>query len=491
MSGESQVQELRNYIAGEWRESEVTWNKTSPFDGRIVARVHVADRPMIDDAVAAGRRMAFGDWGAMSIRERVLIIRDMARKLAARVDDLVEADMADTGRSRWQASNFDGRRATALFESYCDLALSLENRSNTFEGEGGFQGLWLTQRRPRGVIACIAPWNVPLLMMSLKLAPALLMGNAAIAKPSEETPGSTTILAEVIAASDVPDGVFSLVHGFGRDATGAWLTAHPDVDAITFTGEPGTGTAIMKTAADGLREVSMELGGKNAALVFDDADMDRAIEGSTRSAFFNCGQICFCTERVYVHHSRFEEYVSRMVEVANSVVIGEPEQPGFSIGPLISHGHRDKVRSLVDTVVPEGGEILAGGTIPEFGDARDKGAFFRPTVAVGLPDDATMMREETFGPVMHIAPFDDEDEAIARANDSRYGLGAVIWSRDVARCLSLPRKLRVGHVWVNSWQIRDLHSPLAGVGISGVGEQFGISSLNFCSQPQTVTVRLA
>ncbi|MCT8974643.1 aldehyde dehydrogenase family protein [Microbaculum marinisediminis] len=484
------MKELKNLVAGEWRGSARTWDKISPFSGHVVARVHEAEKQMIDDAVAAGRAAAFGEWGTMPMRARVAIIRDFAQKLSARVDDLVEADMADTGRSRWQASTFDGKRATGLFEKYCELALTLENRSNNFEGEGGFQGVWLTQRRPKGVIACIAPWNVPLLMMSLKLAPALVMGNAAIAKPSEETPSSTTILAEVIAASEVPDGAFSLLHGFGRDSTGAWITEHPGVDAITFTGEPATGAAIMRTAATGLREVSMELGGKNPALVFEDVDMERAIEGGMRSAFFNTGQICFCTERVYVHRSRYDEYVDRMVGVADSIVMGEPERSGFSIGPLVSHSHREKVKSLVDTVVPEGGEILAGGRIPEFGDERDKGAFYCPTVAVGLDSDATMMREETFGPVMHVAPFDDEDEAIALANNSRYGLGAVIWSQNVARCLSLPPKLRVGHVWVNSWQIRDLSSPLAGVGISGVGEQFGVRSLEFCSQPQTITIRL-
>ncbi|MBL9075172.1 aldehyde dehydrogenase family protein [Tabrizicola sp.] len=484
------MKEIRNLVAGTWLGSERTWVKSSPFDGRPVARVNEATREMIDAAVAAGKSAALGEWGAMAVRQRAAIIRDMGAKLARRVDDLIEADMADTGRSYWQACNFDGKRATTLFETYCDLAIGLEGRTNGFQGEGGFRGLWMTNRRPKGVIACIAPWNVPLLMMSLKLAPALVMGNAAIAKPSEETPSSTTILAEVIAQSDIPDGAFSLLHGFGRNSTGEMLTSHPGVDAITFTGEPGTGSAIMKAAATGLREVAMELGGKNAALVFSDCDMDAAIEGTLRSAFFNCGQICFCTERAYVHRSRLDEFLERLVTAARAIVIGQPHHDGFSIGPLISTVHRAKVMELVNSAAAEGGKIETGGRIPEFGDARDGGAFYEPTIITGLSDRARLMREETFGPVIHVAPFDDEEEVISRANDSDYGLGAVIWSQDINRCLRVAPRLRVGHVWINSWQIRDLGSPLSGVGISGVGEQFGVSSLNFCSQQQTITVRI-
>jgi aminomuconate-semialdehyde/2-hydroxymuconate-6-semialdehyde dehydrogenase len=327
-------------------------------------------------------------------------------------------------------------------------------------------------------------------MMSLKTAPALVMGNAVIAKPSEETPSSATILAEVIKASDLPDGAFSLLHGFGAGATGEFITTHPGVDAISFTGEPGTGSHIMKAAATGLREVAMELGGKNAALIFDDADMDKVIEGTTRSAFFNCGQICFCTERVFVHRSRYDEFLARMVEVANKIVIGKPDHQGFSIGPLISNGHRQKVMSLVDTVLADGGQFVAGGKVPQFGDARDNGAFMQPTIVTGLAPDARFNREELFGPVMHVAPFDTEAEAIALANDTKYGLATVLWTENINRALRVAPQIRVGHAWVNAWQMRDLNSPLTGSGISGVGEQFGKSTLEFCSQPQTITIRV-
>lgn len=487
------TRELKNFIAGRWVASDNVFEKRSPFDGSLVAHVHEASNEMVSEAVERGREVSIGAtahaWGNLPQKKRLAVIHDFAAKLMERVDDLVEAEVADTGRSYWQARNFDGARAAGLFKAYSDLAAGLETRSKPFDTPGG-QALWYTARRPKGVIACICPWNMPLLMACMKVAPALVMGNAAILKPSEETPSSATVLAEVVASSDIPDGAFSMIHGFGPGSAGGFLTAHPDVDAITFTGESGTGSAIMKAAADGLRDVSLELGGKNAAIVFEDAVMDRVAEGVQRSAFFNCGQICFCTERAYVHRSRFDEFVDRMGNVAKGIVVGQKDQNGFSIGPLISETHRDKVIGLLDTVRPDGGEFVAGGGVPQFNDERDNGAFVEPSIAVGLSEDARFVREEAFGPVMHVAPFDDEAEAISLANNTRYGLATSIWTESVSRAHRVAPQIRVGHAWINSWQMRDLLSPLAGAGISGVGDQGGQRSLEFCSQPQTITTRI-
>lgn len=482
------MQELRNFIAGRWVESTQTFENSSPFDGRPVAIVHEATEDMIDEAVTKGRAVAFGAWGDLPLRDRVAALRRLSTALFDRVGDLIEADMADTGRSYWQASNFDGARAIRQIDLYCDLALALQNASNQFDAGPGLRGMWYSLRRPKGVIGCITPWNVPLLMMTMKVAPALVMGNAVVAKPSEETPSSASILAEVIAGSDLPNGTFSLVHGAG--SVGAALTSHPGVDAFSFTGESGTGSKIMKSAADGLRDVALELGGKNASIVFEDAHMDRAIEGTTRSAFFNCGQICFCTERAYVHRSRFEEFVDRISATAKGIVIGDPAHNGFNIGPLISKGHRDKVRELLDSVRSEGGEFVAGGGVPVFGDARDNGAFVEPSVAIDLKETARFVKEEAFGPVLHVAPFDTEDEAIALANDTQYGLATCIWTENINRAHRVAPRIRVGHAWINSWQMRDMSSPLQGAGQSGIGQQFGRAALEFCSQPQTVTLRL-
>ena len=484
------MKELRNYVAGQWCGSTSTFEKSSPFDGSHVAMVHAAEQTMVDAAVEAGRAAWRGTWGGLPVGARVGMLRDLSARLKARLDDLIEAEVADTGRPYWQAQNFDGLRAIGVIDAYCDLAMGLENRSSTFAIDGATSGLWYTVRRPKGVIACIAPWNVPLLMMLLKVVPALLMGNAVIAKPSEETPSSCTLLAEIISQTDIHQGAFSMLHGFGAGSTGEWLTTHSGVDAVMFTGESSTGSAIMRASANGLRDVAFELGGKNAALVFDDADMDRTIEGMTRAAFFNCGQICFCTERAYVHRSRYGEFLARLSDAARKVVIGQREHQGFSIGPLISQGHRDKVLGLLASIQADGGTIVEGGAIPDFEDARARGSFMQPTIAVGLPETARFVKSEVFGPVIHVRPFDEEEEVVALANDSQYGLATSIWTNNISRAHRVAPKIRVGHAWINSWQMRDLQSPLTGAGMSGIGEQFGRSSLEFCTQPQTITVRV-
>ena len=485
---------LKNFVAGRWVETAQTFVKTSPFDGRHIADVCEADETLVAEAVAAGREVSIGtrasEWGRLPLKERANALKALTAELARREHDLIEAEVGDTGRSRFQSRNGDGLRATNLFSTYAELALGIEHRSRFINNGPGAEGIWYTNRLPKGVIACICPWNMPLLMAVMKVAPALIMGNAAILKPSEESPSSATVLAEAIEACGFPPGVFSLVHGFGAGSAGGFLTSHPDVDAITFTGESGTGAAIIKVAANGLREVSLELGGKNPIIVFDDANMDPVIEGVTRSAFFNCGQICFCTERAYVHASRFDEFVDRLAQVARSIVIGEPDHQGFSIGPLISKKHQAKVSSLLDTVTRDGGRFVAGGGIPSFGDARDQGAFIEPSVAVGLAQDAQFLRNEVFGPVVHVAPFETEAEAIALANDTPFGLAASVWTSSIDRAHRVPPQIRAGHVWVNSWQFRDLISPLSGAGQSGIGEQSGRNSLEFCSLSQTVTTRV-
>lgn len=487
------MKELANYIAGQWQTSERTFVKASPFNGQPIATVHEATEAMVDEAVRAAHRVSIGDraseWGNLSMPQRLAIINDFANRLMARADDLVEAEVQDTGRSYWQACNFDGTRAAKLFHAYVSAAENLEDRSKSFSGAMG-KAIWYTNRRPKGVIGCITPWNMPLLMMCMKVAPALVMGNGVVAKPSEETPSSSTVLAQVIAESDIPDEVFSLVHGFGLGSTGEYLTRHPQVNAFNFTGESATGARIMQAASVGLREVSLELGGKNAALIFKDANMDHVIDGVRRSAFFNAGQICFCTERAYVHRSRYDEFVEKIAMAAKEMVIGEPQHDGFSIGPLVSHAHRDKVKKLLDTVVQDGGEFVAGGNVPIFEDERDKGAFILPSVAVGLAENARFVKQEVFGPVLHIASFDEEHEAIDLANDTQYGLATSIWTENISQAHRVAPQIRVGHAWVNSWQLRDLLSPLSGVGASGLGRDGGRDSLEFCSQPQTVTVRL-
>ena len=347
-----------------------------------------------------------------------------------------------------------------------------------------------TVQKPLGVVGVISPWNLPLLLMTWKLGPALAAGNTIVAKPSEETPGTAFLLAEVMHDAGVPEGVFNLVNGFGPGSAGEFITAHHGVDAITFTGESATGSAIMRAAADNVKALSFELGGKNAAIVFEDADLDQAIDGTVRSVFSNCGQVCLCSERVYVHESLFEGFVERLAERAAALRLGWPQDEQTEIGPLVSRGHREKVLSYYELAGQEGADIVTGGGIPEFGDDRDNGAWIQPTVLTGLPESARCVREEIFGPVCHVAPFSDEEQVIAMANDSAYGLAAAIWTTDLSRAHRVARQIEAGIVWVNTWYLRDLRTPFGGVKLSGIGREGGVHSLNFYSEPTNVCIKL-
>jgi aminomuconate-semialdehyde/2-hydroxymuconate-6-semialdehyde dehydrogenase len=338
-------------------------------------------------------------------------------------------------------------------------------------------------------VAVIAPWNLPFLLLTWKVAPALACGNTVVAKPSEETPSSAALLAEVMQEVGLPPGVFNLVHGFGPDSAGAALAAHPDVNAIAFTGESATGAAIMKSAADSVKALSFELGGKNAAIVFADADFEAALAGTMRSVFANTGQVCLCSERVYVERAIFARFVEALAKGARALKVGGPFEDA-DMGPLISRAHRDKVLSYYRLAREEGAAIVCGGGVPSFGDERDQGAFIEPTILTGLPERARYVREEIFGPVCHVAPFDSEEQVIHMANDTRYGLAAAVWTSNLQRAHRVARQMEVGIAWVNDWFLRDLRTPFGGVKLSGIGREGGAHSLAFFSEPMNICVKL-
>ncbi|MEQ8965380.1 MAG: 2-hydroxymuconic semialdehyde dehydrogenase, partial [Azospirillaceae bacterium] len=441
-------------------------------------------------AVAAARAALDGAWGRMPVAERTALLSRVADRITARFDDFLAAEVADTGKPESLARAIDIPRGAANFRIFADMVRASGTDCFEMDTPDGAGALNYAVRRPLGVVAVIAPWNLPLLLLTWKVAPALAVGNTVVAKPSEETPATATLLAEAMAEAGVPDGVFNLVHGFGPGSAGEALTRHGGVDAITFTGESATGTAIMKAAAEGVKPISFELGGKNAAIVFADADFDAAVEGTTRSVFANCGQVCLCSERVYVERPIFERFVAALKERAEALVPGFPEDPATTLGPLISRQHRDKVLGYYRLAVEEGATVVTGGDEPVFGDARDGGAHVRPTIWTGLPESARTVREEIFGPCCHIAPFDTEEQAVAMANDTRYGLAAALWTTNLSRGHRVARRMKAGIVWVNCWFLRDLRTPFGGVGLSGIGREGGRHSLDFYAEPSNICVKL-
>ncbi|UXM95077.1 2-hydroxymuconic semialdehyde dehydrogenase [Bartonella sp. HY329] len=484
------VPQLRNYINGQWRDCGKWFDDINPANGQLAAKVAEADKALIDDAVGAARRALQGPWGKMSAQQRADILRKVACGIENRFEEFVAAEIADTGKDLSHAKTIDIPRAAANFRAFADL-VSVQGgdcfQTPTADGKGALN---YTVNRPLGVVAIVSPWNLPLLLFTWKVAPALACGNCVVAKPSEETPWTATLLAEVMAEAGVPAGVFNLVHGFGPDSAGAFLTGHEDINAITFTGASATGSAIMRAAAAHVRPVSFELGGKNASLIFADCNFDEAVNGTMRSVFANCGQVCLCTERVYVERPIFDRFVAALKEKAEQIVLGRLEDADVTTGPLISQEHRDKVVSYFKLAVEEGATIITGNDIPHFGDERDNGSYVLPTIWTGLDQHSRTMQEEVFGPVCNIMPFDSEEQAVELANDTKYGLAAAIWTNDLRRAHRISPQMDAGIVWVNTWFLRDLRTPFGGVKLSGIGREGGQHSLSFYSEPVNICIKL-
>jgi len=488
--GSGLVKSILNYIDGQFVRGKREFADVNPADGSLIAQVTEADRGLVDAAVQAARKALRGEWGRLAIRERAACLCKVANAIEARFDCFVAAEVADTGKPVALASKLDVPRAAANFRAFADLLKTAGLESFQTDTPDGKSALNYAIRKPLCVVGIITPWNLPLLLLTWKVAPALACGNAVVVKPSEETPATATLLAEAMKEVGIPDGVYNVVHGFGPNSAGEFLTKHPDVNAVTFTGESQTGAAIMKTVAASVKPVSFELGGKNAAIVFADCDFEETVSGVAEAVFLNTGQVCLCAERVYVERAIFDRFVQSLKLKAESLRVGSPLEKSTELGPLISSQHREKVLSYYQLARQEGASLITGGGTPQFGNALDQGFYVQPTIYTGLPESARCVKEEIFGPVCHVAPFDAEEEAVSMANDTKYGLAASIWTTNLKRGHRVAQQMNVGITWVNCWFLRDLRTPFGGVGLSGIGREGGMHSLNFYSELNNVCIRL-
>ncbi len=481
-----QTHQFKHFINGEFvgSRSGKLFDKRRPTNNALIGQVHEGGREEVDAAVEAAHAAMRGPWGRMTIEQRVDLLYKVADEITCRFDDFVAAEMADTGQPKSMMEHAFIPRGAANFKIFADVVKNVPTESFMTPTPDGAGALNYALRVPKGVIGVICPWNAPLLLMTWKVGPALACGNTVVVKPSEETPGTATLLGEVMNAVGVPKGVYNVVHGLGPGSAGEHLTRHRKVAAITFTGETRTGTAIMKSAAEGIRDVSFELGGKNAGVIFADCDFDAAIEGITRSVFLNCGQVCLGTERLYVERPIFDKFVSALKAKAEAL------KPGPGIGPLISREHREKVLSYYAKAKAEGATIVTGGGVPQMPNELSEGSWVQPTIWTGLPETASVVREEIFGPCCHIAPFDNEEEAINMANDTEYGLSTTIWTTNLSRAHRVAARIEVGITWINSWFLRDLRTPFGGSRQSGIGREGGVHSLEFYTELRNVCVKL-
>jgi len=486
------MKQIKNFINGEFviGSANKFFDKRSPVDNTVIAQIAEASQSDVDAAVRAAHSALNGEWGKMTVDQRVEILYAVADEITRRFEDFVAAEMADTGQPNHVMRHVFIPRGAANFKVFADVVKNVPTESFTMATPDGRGAVNYAVRNPKGVVGVISPWNAPFLLMTWKVGPALACGNTVVVKPSEETPMTTALLGEVMNAVGMPKGVFNVVNGFGPDSAGEFLTHHPMVDAITFTGETRTGTAIMKAAAEGMRDISFELGGKNAGVVFADANFDEAVNGIFRSVFLNSGQVCLGTERVYVERPIFDKFVAALKAKAEAVKYGRPEDHGSDYGPLISAEHKQKVMSYYKKAVDEGATIVTGGGVPKMPDDLKEGHWVEPTIWTGLPETATVVQEEIFGPCCHIRPFDTDEEVIKLANDTQYGLSTTIWTTNLARAHTVAAKIDVGITWVNSWFLRDLRTAFGGSKQSGIGREGGVHSLEFYTETRNICIKL-
>ena len=475
--------DLMNYINGRFQaHSGDGWLEVlEPATGSRFARVPLSSPSDVDSAVLAARE-AQTEWGEASQSERADWLDKIADELETRYEDIASLESRDTGKPISLARAVDAHRSVSNFRFFAEMVR--EHRGEVFEMPDATN---FVTHKPVGVGALITPWNLPLYLLSWKVAPAIGMGNTVVCKPSELTPMTANLLMEVVDEVGLPPGVVNLVHGDGQGA-GSTLVSHRGIDLVSFTGGTLTGSKVAEAAAPQFKKISLELGGKNSSIVLDDCDIDLAVKGVVRSGFMNQGQVCLCGSRVLVQDGIYDQFVGRFIEEVEAMKIGDPSDEQTELGALISAEHLEKVEGYIELAKEEGGTVLTGG-YPCLPKSLEGGNWISPTVVSGLKTDSRCSTEEIFGPVVTVHRFQDDEEAIEIANNTRYGLAGSVWTGDVDRGRKVADSIHTGMVWVNTWLHRDLRAPFGGVGDSGVGREGGKWSLGFFSEATNVCVK--
>jgi aminomuconate-semialdehyde/2-hydroxymuconate-6-semialdehyde dehydrogenase len=477
--------QIKNFIDGQFVEpiGGRYLDNIEPATGKPYSQVADSDAHDVDLAVAAAEK-AFRDWSKRPVAERSALLLRIADLIERDLDKFARAESIDTGKPISLARSMDIPRAIANFRFFATAILHTESEAHITDN----LAFNYTLRQPRGIAGLISPWNLPLYLLSWKIAPAIAVGNTAIAKPSELTPMTAFMLCEIAREAGLPNGVLNVVHGTGPNV-GAPITAHPKINTISFTGGTVTGRKVAEACAPLFKKVSLELGGKNPNIVFADADLDAAIAGSVRSSFANQGQVCLCGSRVFVERSVYKDFVERFIERASQLKMGDPLEEKTEQGAIVNKAQLDKVKFYVDLAQKESGKIALGGSAPQPPNERcHAGYFFQPTVITGLPVSCRTNREEIFGPVVTVTPFESEEEVINYANDVEYGLSSSVWTQNLSRAHRVAERINTGTVWVNCWLVRDLRVPFGGMKQSGVGREGGEEALRFYTEPKNVCI---
>lgn len=475
--------QVLNFVDGAFQNTPQVLENVTPGTGQVFGTIPRSGASEVDQAMAAAKR-AFPSWSKTPVAERAACLERLADAVRDHADMLAKEEARDNGKPLSLAAHVDIPRAEKNLRFYASGIQHYASESHAMEGEA----INYTLRKPLGVVACISPWNLPLYLFTWKVAPALAAGNCVVAKPSELTPVTAYLLSTWVKEAGFPDGVFNVLHGLGPEVGEAMVT-HPDIAAVSFTGGTTTGARIAGHVAPKFKKMSLELGGKNPAIIFEDADFEDALRTTLRSSFANQGQICLCGSRILIQRPIYDKFKEALVAKASKMVAGDPLDPSTKLGAVVSEAHMEKILSYITLAMEEGGQVLCGGhrLHPE---GVEGGFYVAPTVIEGLGPACRTNQEEIFGPVVTLQPFDTEEEALALANDTAYGLAATLWTTDLKRAHRVAAGIDSGIVWVNTWLLRDLRTPFGGVKASGLGREGGFDALEFFTEPQNICIKL-